>query len=146
VNSLPAGMGSNDIGLDRGQFGGSLIVHFERSGPKVLLVAPNQDYRALMESEPERQAVRESFAQSVIWGFMAEAFEGDRVLVDATAFYLRTPTAFRKRSRARSRARFRSTRAALRSIWIARRTSRRIRKLNRHLRLRVVNRGRGFVR
>lgn len=89
VNSLPAGVGSNDIGLDRGQIGGSLIVHFERSGPKVLLVAANQEYRALTESEPEREAVRESFAQSVIWGFTAEASEGDRVLVDATAFYLR---------------------------------------------------------
>jgi hypothetical protein len=89
VNSLPAGVGSNDIGLDRGQIGGSLIVHFERSGPKVLLVAPNQEYRALTESEPERQAIRESFAQSVIWGFTAETSEGDRVLVDATSFYMR---------------------------------------------------------
>jgi hypothetical protein len=52
ANSLPVGVGSNDIDLDRGQIGGSLIVHFERSGPKVLLVALNQEYRALTESEP----------------------------------------------------------------------------------------------
>ena len=31
----------------------------------------------------------ESFAQSVLWGFKVEAEEGDRVLVDATAFFLR---------------------------------------------------------
>src|SRR5216683_4528289 len=46
VHSMPAGIGSNDIGLDRGQVGGTLVVRFERSGPKVLLVQPNQDYRA----------------------------------------------------------------------------------------------------
>src|SRR5215472_6109090 len=45
VNSLPAGIGSNDIGLDRGQIGGTMVVRFERHGPKVLLVQPNQDYR-----------------------------------------------------------------------------------------------------
>src|SRR5688572_12563157 len=40
VESLPAGIGSNDIGLDRGQLGNSAIVRFDRSGPRVLLVAP----------------------------------------------------------------------------------------------------------
>lgn len=34
VNSLPAGIGSNDIGLDRGQLGNDRIVKFERRGPK----------------------------------------------------------------------------------------------------------------
>ena len=33
--SLPAGLGSNDIGLDRGQLGKKAIVKFERVGPKV---------------------------------------------------------------------------------------------------------------
>jgi hypothetical protein len=89
VHSLPAGVGSNDIGLDRGQIGGSLIVRFERFGPKVLLVQPNEDYRAVTDDAQERRAVEESFAQSVIWGFKVEAEEGDRVLVDATDFYLR---------------------------------------------------------
>src|ERR1044072_4902207 len=37
VESLPAGIGSNDIGLDRGQLGQSYIVRFERKGPQVLL-------------------------------------------------------------------------------------------------------------
>ena len=89
VNSLPAGVGSNDIGLDRGQIGGSMIVRFERFGPKVLLVQPNQNYRAVTTDAQERRAVEESFAQSVIWGFTAEAEEGDRVLIDATSFFLR---------------------------------------------------------
>ena len=89
VNSLPAGVGSNDIGLDRGQIGGSIIVRFERFGPKILLVQPNQNYRAVTNDAQERRAVEESFAQSVIWGFTVEAEEGDRVLIDATPFFLR---------------------------------------------------------
>src|SRR5580704_6016547 len=46
INSLPAGMGSNYLGLDREQIGGSRIVKFERSGPKILLVEPNYRFRA----------------------------------------------------------------------------------------------------
>src|SRR4029453_14639013 len=38
LDSLPAGIGSNDIGEDRGQLGESRIVTFQRSGPKVLLI------------------------------------------------------------------------------------------------------------
>jgi hypothetical protein len=87
--SLPAGVGSNPIGLDRGQLGGSYVVYFERVGPKVLMIQPNYRYRALSEDEAERRAVADSFARSVIWGFKVEAAEGDRVLVDATAFFMR---------------------------------------------------------
>ena len=54
VDSLPAGMGSNDIGLDRGQIGGERIVRFERSGPKILLVQPNYRHRAITSDAPER--------------------------------------------------------------------------------------------
>jgi hypothetical protein len=87
--SLPAGVGSNPIGLDRGQLGGTYVVYFERVGPKVLMIQPNYRYRALSEDEAERRAVADSFARSVIWGFRVEAAEGDRVLLDATAFFLR---------------------------------------------------------
>jgi hypothetical protein len=87
--SLPTGVGSNPLGLDRGQLGGSHVVRFERIGPKVLLVQSNYRYRAISPDAAERRAVQESFAQSVLWGFKVEASEGDRVLVDATAFFLR---------------------------------------------------------
>jgi len=89
VHSLPAGVGSNDIGLDRGQIGGSMIVRFERFGPKIFLVQPNRNYRAVTDDAQERRAVAESFAQSVIWGFTVEAEEGNRVLIDGTGFFLR---------------------------------------------------------
>jgi len=88
-SSLPAGVGSNDIGLDRGQLGATRVVRFERSGPKVLLIQENLDYRAVTSDVDEQRAVRESFAESVLWGFKVEAEDGERALVDATDFFLR---------------------------------------------------------
>jgi hypothetical protein len=88
-SGLPAGIGSNDIGLDRGQLGATGIVRFERSGPKVLLVQENLDYRAVSSDADERRAVHDSFAESALWGFKIEAEEKDHALVDATDFFLR---------------------------------------------------------
>lgn len=89
VTSLPAGLGSNDIGLDRGLLGSERVVQFQRVGPKVLLVAPNLDYRATSDNVDEQIAVRDAFAPSVAWGFTVAAQTGDAVLVDATDFLLR---------------------------------------------------------
>jgi len=89
VESLPAGIGSNDIGLDRGQLGNSAIVRFDRTGPRVLMVAPNYNFRASSNNMDERLSVRDAFAESTLWGFEVAAEEGNRVLVDATRFYLR---------------------------------------------------------
>ena len=88
-SSLPAGIGSNDIGLDRGQLGATRIVRFERSGTKVLLIQSNLDYRAVSNDPDERRAVRDSFAESALWGFTVAAEENGRALVDATDFFLR---------------------------------------------------------
>ncbi|MBK8305362.1 MAG: DUF5117 domain-containing protein [Chloracidobacterium sp.] len=86
--SLPTGVGSNPLGLDRGQLGTTKVVTFERAGNKVLLVQPNYEFRATGDAK-QKKSVEESFARSVIWGFKIEATEGDRVLVDATAFIVR---------------------------------------------------------
>ena len=64
--SLAAGVGSNDIGLDRGQLGDEKVVKFIRSGPKILLMEINYGFRAESDNEAERQSVAEAFAQSVI--------------------------------------------------------------------------------
>jgi hypothetical protein len=88
-SGLPAGIGSNDIGLDRGQLGATRIVRFDRSGPKVLLVEENLAYRAVSNDADERRAVHDSFAESALWGFKVEAEEKDHALVDATDFFLR---------------------------------------------------------
>jgi len=89
VNSLPAGVGSNDLGLDRGQIGDIRIVKFIKSGDKILLIQPNYNYRAVSNNAEERKSVEEAFAQSVIWGFKAEAQDSDKVLIDLTHFLLR---------------------------------------------------------
>ena len=88
VNSLAAGVGSNDIGLDRSQLGNTRVVTFKRVGPKVLLMQPNYDYRATSGVELEQKSVDEAFARSVLFGFDVEIREGDRVLVDATDFLM----------------------------------------------------------
>lgn len=87
--SLPAGIGSNDIGLDRGQLGSRRVVKFQRIGPKVLLIQPNYSYRAITPNAAEERAVEEAFAQSVLWGFEVAAEDSDKVLVDASSFFLR---------------------------------------------------------
>jgi Met-zincin/Domain of unknown function (DUF5117) len=97
---LPAGVGSNDIGLDRGQLGKTGIVRFERSGPRILLIEENLGYRAVTSDADERRAVHDSFAESALWGFTVSAEENCnapadptnekcRALVDATDFFLR---------------------------------------------------------
>lgn len=86
--SLPTGVGSNPLGLDRGQLGTTKVVTFERSGNKVLLMQPNYEFRAT-GNVLQKKSVEESFAKSAIWGFRVEASDGERVLVDATSFLIR---------------------------------------------------------
>ena len=89
VVSLPSGLGSNDIGLDRGLLGDDRIVKFQKVGRKLLLVQPNYNYRAVTDNQAEKKAVEQSFAQSTLWGFAIEAETNNRYLVDATDFFLR---------------------------------------------------------
>jgi hypothetical protein len=65
---LATGLGSNDIGLDRGILTGSRIIRFERVGPRVLMVQPNYQYRALTDNVAETRTVRDAFARSVLFG------------------------------------------------------------------------------
>jgi hypothetical protein len=89
LDQLPYGIGSNDLFLDRGQLGGSHVVHFMRSGNKVLLVEPNMAFRSSSADPAEQATVKQSFAESVLFGFKVEAEEPDgRVVVDSTDFFL----------------------------------------------------------
>lgn len=88
-SSLPRGIGSNDIGLDRGQLGSTKIVRFVQSGPKVLLVEDNLAYRAVSDNQDEKQAILESFARSVIWGFEDLDPSDEGTVIDATQFIVR---------------------------------------------------------
>jgi hypothetical protein len=89
-HSLPYGTGSNDLGLDRGQIAEGRLVRFERTGPKVLLIQPNQSFRSSSTDPAEQLTVRQSFPESVLFGFKVEAEDPNgTVLVDATDFFLR---------------------------------------------------------
>ena len=89
ISGLSAGVGSNDIGLDRGQSGGGHLVTFKRVGPKILMEQPNTTYRAISDNPDERRAVEEAFAKSILWGFTVAAETDGRVLVDMTDFLMR---------------------------------------------------------
>ena len=89
-SGLPHGVGSNDIGLDRGQLGDTRLVRFERVGDKVFLRQLNTYYRADTENELEKQAIDEAFASSIIWGFKVSKSSSDnnKTLIDYTPFLL----------------------------------------------------------
>ena len=94
-DSLPYGTGSTDLGLDRGEVSPARLVRFERIGPRILLVQPNQAFRSSSQDPAERLAVRQSFPESILGSFTIEAensataADGGAVLVDATDFFLR---------------------------------------------------------
>ncbi|HXG55567.1 MAG TPA: zinc-dependent metalloprotease [Vicinamibacterales bacterium] len=89
ATGLSTGLGSNDIGLDRGITTGSRIVTFERSGPRILMVQPTDQFRALTQNAAEARTVRDAFARSVLWSFPIAAASEGRVLVDYTEFLVR---------------------------------------------------------
>ncbi|NEV93981.1 zinc-dependent metalloprotease [Psychroflexus sp. YR1-1] len=89
VNSLTSGLGSNDIGLDRGKLGNTAIVKFQRAGNKLLLMQPNQDFRANTSNELERRSVEEAFAKSVVFGFDILEENENAFLIDFTPFLMR---------------------------------------------------------
>jgi Met-zincin/Domain of unknown function (DUF5117) len=89
VSSLSQGVGSNDLGLDRGQLGNTYLARFVRSGSRVLLLADNPAYVAQSDNPDEQRAVAEAFARSALGGFEVVAASDGRVLVDGTEFFLR---------------------------------------------------------
>ncbi|HXW04113.1 MAG TPA: zinc-dependent metalloprotease [Vicinamibacterales bacterium] len=96
---LASGLGSNDIGLDRGMLTGSRIVRFERTGPRVLMVQPNYQFRAHTDNQAEARTVRDAFARSVLFGFSVAAATAERVLVDYTEYLVRDGTDMASRLR-----------------------------------------------
>ncbi|MCB0447324.1 MAG: DUF5117 domain-containing protein, partial [Gelidibacter sp.] len=88
ISSLASGVGSNDIGLDRGQLGAERIVKFVKAGNKLLLVQPNQDYRAITDNALEKKSVEQAFAKSVLFGFKIEEQSEGRYIIDFTPFLM----------------------------------------------------------
>lgn len=88
IQSLTSGLGSNDIGLDRGQLGKRALVKFQRAGNKLLLIQPNQDYRAITDNKLESKSVRQAFAKSVLFGFKIQEEKNNTFIIDFTPFLM----------------------------------------------------------
>ena len=88
INSLASGVGSNDIGLDRGQLGQERLVYFQKSGHKLLLIQPNLEYRANTANELERKSIEQAFAKSVLYGFEILEEKNGAYIIDFTTFLM----------------------------------------------------------
>lgn len=86
VTSLIQGIGSNDLGLDRGQIGDSRLVQFERIGGKIILRQLNPYFRADSINKSEVLALEQAFAQSVLLSFPIVAERKSRILIDVSKF------------------------------------------------------------
>lgn len=88
ISSLATGIGSNDIGLDRGQLGNERLVSFQKAGNKLLLIQPNLSFRATTDNKAEENSIKEAFAKSVIYGFKILETNNNKYLVDFTPFLM----------------------------------------------------------
>ena len=88
INSLASGVGSNDIGLDRGQLGNERLVYFKKAGNKLLLIQPNLKYRANTNNALERKSIEQAFAKSVLFGFKILSKKEGKYIVDFTPFLM----------------------------------------------------------
>jgi hypothetical protein len=88
VSALSSGIGSNDIGLDRGQLGSTQVVYFKKAGNKLLLVQPNLTFRAITDNDLERKSVEQAFAKSILGGFKIEEESNGKYIIDITDFLM----------------------------------------------------------
>ena len=88
TSALASGLGSNDIGLDRGQLGSGKVVSWFRSGKRLLLEQKNLRYRAESDNPAEELAVSEAFASAVIASFPIVDETETQWIIDATSFVL----------------------------------------------------------
>ena len=86
--SAASGAGSVELSFDRGILNSS-VIHFHRSGPRVLVIEQNLRYRAVDGHDALVENVRDSFPVSVLAALPVEADENGRVLVDATPLFIR---------------------------------------------------------
>jgi len=97
VYSLSSGIGSNDIGLDRGQLGNEQVVYFKKAGNKLLLVQPNLKFRALTDNALEKKSIEQAFAKSILGGFKIEEEKSGTYIIDITDFLMQDAHGVSKR-------------------------------------------------
>jgi len=101
VNSLASGVGSNDIGLDRGQLGGERLVYFKKAGNKLLLIQPNLKYRANTDNTLEKKSIEQAFAKSVLFGFKILSEKDGAFIINITPFLMEDAHGVANRLKAR---------------------------------------------
>lgn len=97
VYSLSSGIGSNDIGLDRGQLGNEQVVYFKKAGNKLLLVQPNLKFRAITDNDLEKKSVEQAFAKSVLFGFKIVEESTGKYIIDISDFLIQDAHGVAKR-------------------------------------------------
>ena len=88
VSSLSQGIGSNDIGLDRGQLGEERLVYFKKMGNKIMLVQPNLIFRSSSSNKLEKKSIDEAFAKSVLFVFNIYKSTKTEIFIDLTPFLM----------------------------------------------------------
>ncbi|PYP83506.1 MAG: hypothetical protein DMF61_23075 [Blastocatellia bacterium AA13] len=87
--TVAKGIGSVDLGVDRGAASGSKLIQFERNGSRVVLVEQNLRFRADAGNTALRQNLEDSFASSTLASFNIESEDSGRLLIDVTPFIIR---------------------------------------------------------
>ncbi|MFK7833969.1 MAG: zinc-dependent metalloprotease [Winogradskyella sp.] len=115
INSLASGVGSNDIGLDRGQLGNERLVYFKKAGNKLLLIQPNLKYRANTDNALEKKSIEQAFAQSVLFGFKILSKKDAPFIIDFTPFLMEDTHGVANRLKARKEGTYKidATKSAL---------------------------------
>jgi hypothetical protein len=119
VHSLRTGLGSNDIGLDRGQLGDQAIVKFTKAGNKLLLVQPNLKYRASSTNDLERKSIEEAFARSVLFGFEIKETQDTHFIIDLTPFLLEDAHGVAQRLKAQNEGTYKLDKSRS-AVWMER--------------------------
>jgi len=101
VNSLSAGVGNNDLGLDRGQLGDERVVYFSKSGNKLMLIQPNLRYRSTSDNPLEQRSIKEAFAKSVLFGFPIVESNNSGYVINLTPFLMQDAHGVSKRLKQR---------------------------------------------
>jgi len=118
--SLARGLGSNDIGLDRGQLGTSMLTSFEYRGDRILFKQHNTYFRGTSSNSFENLAVEEAFTDHILYSFKLVAENSDYWLVDATDFVLSDHYGVAERLKAQKQGSYKADSA--RSTVFAKRT------------------------
>ncbi|GEQ86238.1 hypothetical protein ULMS_17460 [Patiriisocius marinistellae] len=119
VHSLRTGLGSNDIGLDRGQLGDQALVKFLKSGNKLLLLQPNLKFRAETENQLEKKSINEAFAKSVLFGFSIKETKAENYIIDLTPFLMEDAHGITSRLKKQKEGTYKID-ATRSSIWLER--------------------------